>query len=152
MRKRTLFSIAVLAMTVLHLGVIRRNEDPIRDTQTDPILYEQKMEQEKDGVKGALLYHVKYNPKEKFFIDPPYVPKGKVVEAENAVVTKPADISNWWEEEPVSENTPPIKSESEDQTGLEASQEKENLEAKASDQVVPNSESSQSDPKEDYWW
>ena len=36
----------VLLTGLLHVGLIRKSEDPILKTQTDPILYKEKMEQE----------------------------------------------------------------------------------------------------------
>ena len=41
------------ALALLQMGTIRRKEDPILKTQTDPILYKQKMDEIKDGEKGA---------------------------------------------------------------------------------------------------
>jgi len=99
MRPKYLFSILVLALAMLNMGVIRRNEDPIRDTQTNPILYEQKKQEEKDGKKGALLYSVKYNPPSEFLVAPPVDTQGDKEVAQKAKETG-TDITGWWEETP----------------------------------------------------
>ena len=75
----------------LNLATVRKTQDPIRDTQTSGILYEQKMEEEKDGKKGPLMYHVKNNPRESFFIDPPFEKAKKGSEKET--VTEKASSS-----------------------------------------------------------
>ena len=173
MNPRVLFILCVIMTALLNLGVIRRNEDPVRDTQTDPITYKQKMEQEKDGVKGPLLYHVKNSPLETFFIDPPYA-KGKPVQAESAPEAKPAaDLSNWWEEQPTDVKDPPTVANTgsattaESQrtsTASEESQTKDFFSEKAAEQLFSNAEKASDQPsadtknatpsgsKEDYWW
>lgn len=101
MNKNIISSIFVLVLASLSLAAIYRNEDPIRDTQTDPIAYQQKMEEEKDGKKGALLYSVKYNPSDNFLTASPVAEEEEVmepVEAEESTLTE----ASWWEEVPVS--------------------------------------------------
>lgn len=103
MKKNALFFIFVLVLAGLNLGTIRRAEDPIRDTQTDPILYEQKKEEEKDGKKGALLHSVKYNPADSFLTASPNVsPKKEKFSAVGIQEAGPAG-ADWWEEVPVAE-------------------------------------------------
>ena len=102
MNKNILFLIFVSALAGLNLGTVRKAEDPIRDTQTNPILYEQKKEEEKDGKKGPLMYHVKNNPRETFFIDPPFEKEKKSFSGEIATekISSPGDDASWWEEQP----------------------------------------------------
>jgi len=98
--------IFVLVLAALNTGTIRRNEDPIRDTQTNPIGYQQKMEEEKDGKKGPLLYSVKYNPSDKFMVAPPVAAEGEQAPAERSEVEKSGTAAtSWWEEVPASEKT-----------------------------------------------
>ena len=101
MNKRAIFFLFLSVLAGLNLGSIRRTEDPIRDTQTNPILYEQKKEEEKDGKKGPLLYHVMNNPREDFFIDPPYE-KDKEIRTGLLAGEAPvaAGAMDWWEEQP----------------------------------------------------
>lgn len=96
-----MFFIFLSVIAGLNLGTVRKAEDPIRDTQTNPILYEQKKEEEKDGKKGPLMYHVKNNPREAFFIDPPFE---SIKKDAGAVRGQEAsqDIADWWEEQPAS--------------------------------------------------
>jgi hypothetical protein len=103
MNKNAIFFIILSVLAGLNLGTVRKTEDPIRDTQTNPILYKQKMEEEKDGKKGPLMYHVKNNPRESFFIDPPYDAEEK--KSSGGTVAgeappAPADTAGWWEEQP----------------------------------------------------
>ena len=101
MNKKAMFLILMSVLAGLNLGLIRKVEDPIRDTQTDPILYEQKKEEEKDGKKGPLLYHVKNNPRESFFIDPPFEKATKDSSKQTAPekTTSPSGTADWWEEQ-----------------------------------------------------
>ncbi len=104
MNRRLLFFIFVGVLAGIHVGTVRRTDDPIRNTQTDGIAYQQKLEEEKDGKKGPLAYSVKYNPSDTFFVDPPFNEKEKSAAKEKAVPEKPAALSDWWEEKPVQEN------------------------------------------------
>ncbi len=45
----------LLAVFCLNTGAIRKNDDHVVQTQTDPILYEKKMEELKDGDKGPSM-------------------------------------------------------------------------------------------------
>jgi hypothetical protein len=102
MDRRTAFLIFVSVLAGLNLGTVRQTEDPIRDTQTNPILYEQKKEEDKDGVKGPLLYHVNNYPRETFFIDPPYEldKKNSTKKTVTEEAPAPASAPGWWEEQP----------------------------------------------------
>lgn len=105
MKREIFFGLFIVILASAHLGTIRRNEDPIRNTQTDPIAYKQKMEEEKDGVKGPLAYSVKYNPKDTFFIDPPYMPQEKAMDREKAKAEEKQALSDWWEETPLEKSS-----------------------------------------------
>jgi hypothetical protein len=100
MNKRVLFSICVLVLGGLNIGAILRSEDPIRDTETSPISYKQKMEEDKDGKKGPLAYSVKYNPRDTFLTTSPVGSKKE----ESKPASKPEETvpggTNWWEEAP----------------------------------------------------
>jgi hypothetical protein len=45
----------LLVVFCLNMGAIRKNDDHVVQTQTDPILYEKKMEEVKDGDKGPSM-------------------------------------------------------------------------------------------------
>lgn len=66
-----LMFVAIFTLGVLHMGTIRKKEDPIRDTQTDPIAYDQKMEEIKDGEKGPATPTFQFYEKEEFMTEPP---------------------------------------------------------------------------------
>ena len=58
---RSYLLIAVFILTgILNVGAILKREDRIAQTQTDPILYEQKMEEIKDGEKGPSMPAIEY--------------------------------------------------------------------------------------------
>ena len=101
MNRKAPFLIFVILLAGINAGTVRHTDDPIRDNQTSGIGYQQKMEEEKDGVKGPLAYSVKYNPNDTFFVDPPFDEKGKVSAKEKAKAEKPPAFSDWWEEKPV---------------------------------------------------
>ena len=102
MNKKTWFIIFIGVLAGLNLAAIRKAEDPIRDTQTNPILYEQKMEEEKDGKKGPLLYSVKNNPRGTFFVEPPFeaVSKPSPGKSTPKKAAEFDETSGWWEEQP----------------------------------------------------
>ncbi len=64
---RTLVAVSI----GMSLGVIRKKDDPILRTQTDPISYQQKMEEEKDGKKGAPAPSFAFYKKSRFLTEPP---------------------------------------------------------------------------------
>lgn len=96
MRKCLVLSL-LIGFAVLNMAVVRKTEDPIRDTQTDPILYKQKMEEEKDGKKGPLSYSVKNNPADTFLTEPPFAPEEEMTDKEKSLKSAPAGM-DWWEE------------------------------------------------------
>src|SRR3990167_1766661 len=72
MGRKLLWVMAWLLLAgVFNLAAVRKKQDPIQQTQTDPILYDKKMEEIKDGEKGAPLPSIVYYAKNKFFVDPP---------------------------------------------------------------------------------
>jgi hypothetical protein len=150
MKRKVMFLIFLSVLAGLNLGSIRRAEDPIRDTQTDPILYEQKKEEEKDGKKGPVLYHVKNSPRETFFIDPPFEKekKSSTKELVTKEIPSSSDTAGWWEEQStapqaVSEPLPEPLPEAE---GVQDS--------KIAEQsaVAREAENVSSGKGEDYWW
>jgi len=68
-----LLTLGVCCIALLNMGTIRKQQSAILDTQTGPIKYEDKMEEIKDGVKGAPAPTIQLYPKYAFLIDPPYV-------------------------------------------------------------------------------
>ena len=154
MNRKVIFFIFVSIFAGLNLGSIWKAEDPIRDTQTNPILYEQKKEEEKDGKKGPLLYNVKYIPREKFFIDPPYeadkksTPKGVVTEQ----APPSADTTGWWEEQPTApQAVPPAETVSESlPEPLPKVEKVRDHEAAEQPAVVPEAEKSPSGKGDNY--
>ncbi len=152
MNKRTLILIFVSVLAGLNLGSIRRAEDPIRNTQTNPILYEQKKEEEKDGKKGPLMYHVKNNPREGFFIDPPIEKEKKSSSGESVTEKAPsaADTAGWWEEQPTdAQAVLPAETVSEPLPEAERVQDLEAVEQPA---TAPEAENTPSGKGDDYWW
>ena len=140
----------------LNLGTVRRTEDPIRDTQTSPILYSQKMEEEKDGKKGPLLYHVKYDPREAFFIDPPYAADKKSSDKKTVAAEVPAstNTTDWWEEQPANSPAPSsVKTPAEPLPEPLPKEEKvQSLEETPQPAPVAEAGNAPSGKKDDYWW
>lgn len=97
-------------LLALHGNAILRNEDPIQAVQTDAISYDQKMEQEKDGVKGPATPKVIYYGGQGFFSKPPSIaPKQDESEKSSAEKKKKTfSWSDWWEESPKPEEKPDI--------------------------------------------
>ena len=64
--------VILAAVWCLHSGTIRKKDDPIRKTQTDPIKYEEKMSEIKEGIKGAPSPSLRFYLDKKIQLDPPY--------------------------------------------------------------------------------
>ncbi|MBI3307517.1 MAG: hypothetical protein HYZ84_06915 [Candidatus Omnitrophica bacterium] len=95
-KKPAIFLLLILCF-MLHAGTLRKNEDPILKTQTNPILHKQKMEEIKDGEKGAPAPTWKLYPKEKFLAEAP------VAEDKKEQTPEPSDRIPVAEE-PIPEN------------------------------------------------
>lgn len=150
MNRRTLFLIFAGIFAGLNLGTIRKAEDPIRDTQTNPILYKQKMEEEKGGKKGPLLYHVKNYPREGFFIDPPFEKEKSASEGivTEQTVSSSGDTARWWEEESLTpQEVPPAGTVSEP-----SSETLPEVQKIQEHDMQPASEPPPTDKGEDYGW
>ena len=156
MNSNAVFLIFVSFLAGLNLGTVRKTEDPIRDTQTNPILYQQKMEEEKDGKKGALLYHVKNSPYETFFIDPPFGKAEKSPSKEITTEKAPtsADTTGWWEEQPTASQTvPPAETVSEPPSKpLSGTEQVRDLESAGQPTPSAEAEKAPSGKSDDYWW
>jgi len=157
MNKRAFFFIFVSVLAGLNLASIRKAEDPIRDTQTNPILYKQKMEEEKDGKKGPPLYSVKNNPHDTFFVDLPYETEKEVSASKAATEETVAseETTGWWEEQPGESHV-----RSSDQTVTEAlpefsAEEKVFQDTEAVDPSAVEAKTGDASPDakgDDYWW
>lgn len=156
MNRNCLFLIFVLGVAALNLGTVRRTEDPIRDTQTSGILYEQKKEEEKDGKKGPLLYSVKNSPRETFFIDPPFAKETKTAPkaAASEETAASSETSGWWEEQPAaSEAAPSAETVSEPLPEPKPEAEKaQEPDAAGQPAAAPEDPSAPSGKGDDYWW
>lgn len=96
-----------------NLGTIRKKEDPILKTQTDPITHKQKMEEVKDGEKGAPLPSFRLYEKPHFLSEPPVeTPKVETVTQKDLIpetgepipedlegVEEEPLLEDWWFEE-----------------------------------------------------
>lgn len=86
---------------LVHGNAILKHEDPIQDTQTEAILYDQKMEQEKDGVKAAATPKVIYYGGQGFLTKSSLAKNEKEGEGVSAKKKKQSfNWSDWWEEKP----------------------------------------------------
>ncbi len=155
MNAKAVFFIFVSVLAGMSLGSIRKSEDPIRDTQTNPILYEQKKEEEKDGIKGALLYHVNNSPHETFFIDPPFEKEKKSSSKVVATEETPAETSGWWEEQPTTVPAVAPAEKAAEQPPSESLPEAEKVRSQENGEqpaVVPEAKKAASGKGDDYWW
>jgi len=67
MRREYLICAFVIFCLSFHTGVIRKKHNPILDSQTDPIKLKKKMEELKDGKKGAPTPSFKFYDKSEDF-------------------------------------------------------------------------------------
>ena len=105
-----LIGAGLVISSLLNLGTIKKADDPILKTQTDPISYKQKMEEEKDGPKGAPTPSFKLYPKEGFMTDPAVEEsEGDELPADSASGEAVSEVAvssgedeesgDWWGEE-----------------------------------------------------
>ena len=115
----------------VHVGAIRKHRDAIQNTQSDAISLKQKLEETKDGVKGAPAPSFKFYKKADFQTKTPMETQSEEADSsEKAARDKipefgspiPEDLSglkedekDWWAEtwdEKSSQSTEPQKEES----------------------------------------
>lgn len=59
----------ILLAAYLSVGAVAKKEDPIVDTQTDPIDYREKQKEEKEGKKGPPVPSINLFPKYRFLTE-----------------------------------------------------------------------------------
>ena len=82
--KSVVWSLFLTASLFLHLAAVRKKEDPILKTQTDPIAYKEKMEEIKDGEKGAPAPSMERYPQSGFLSKPPVVGESRAPEKKDS--------------------------------------------------------------------
>lgn len=106
----------LFSVMMLHAGSVRKKDDPILRTQTHPIALKDKMEEIKDGEKGAPSPSFKHYPKSQFLTEPPVENQpdskaetpakspaewgGSTIEdlGESAASGDEQEEEDWWEE------------------------------------------------------
>ena len=61
--------ISILCLAVIQNGTIRRKDDPIAKTKTNPIAYKDKLKEIKNGIKGAPKPSIKFYGNEEFLTE-----------------------------------------------------------------------------------
>ncbi len=87
--------ILLIAVFVLHAGVIRKERTPIQNTQTDPIALKKKLEELKDGEKGPPV------PTFKFY-------DGREFQTKSPVDNKPAQDESRQSKDQIPEFGAPV--------------------------------------------
>ncbi|MDP3920904.1 MAG: hypothetical protein Q8R76_08885 [Candidatus Omnitrophota bacterium] len=96
-----------------NLATVRKDDDPILKTQTNPISYKKKMEELKDGVKGPPSPSYVIYSKINFFVDPPMDSKYKRLDDDGVMLPEVEDLlpqefgevqeeafdASWWGED-----------------------------------------------------
>lgn len=114
---KKLFLTLTLLLTVWMLATasVRKKDDPILRTQTNPIALKEKMEEIKDGEKGAPSPSFKHYPKSQFLTEPPMegqpdsepeAPGKSAAEWDESLIedlgededTEESEEEDWWEE------------------------------------------------------
>ena len=89
----------LIMLVFLHMNAILKNEDPISDGQTESISYDQKMEQEKDGVKVAATPRIIYYGGQGFLTKGSLAKNDKETTAAGSGKKKDSfNWSDWWED------------------------------------------------------
>ena len=132
---------------ILNVGAIRKNEDPIARTQTDPISYKQKLEETKDGVKGAPSPSFKYYEKEAFMVKSPMGAgaEGKASPTRSGT----AEVSEVkWEDEALRED----KSLEEEEVAEDTEDTKEIEATEETEETEEIEETDETDETDEEWW
>ena len=109
-RAITLIGAGLVISSLLNLGTIKKADDPILKTQTDPISYKQKMEEQKDGPKGAPMPSFNLYPKARFMTDSSVAePPAQEPQTDNLAGEKVSEVAvdtadeqsseDWWSSE-----------------------------------------------------
>ncbi len=104
MRQTVLMAALLLSVWMLHAGTVRKKDDPILNTQTNPIALKDKMEEIKDGEKGAPSPSFKNYPKSQFLTEPPMEDKpgsesdrSFVKSSDEHDYDETPEGEDWWE-------------------------------------------------------
>jgi hypothetical protein len=103
------------------------------------------------------MYHVKNNPRESFFIDPPYEAEKKTSTGKSVTEEAPVsgDTAGWWEEQPMdaAQAPLPVEAAAEPLPGPSPDAEQA-LNPEASEESVPGAEGENAPAAkgDDYWW
>lgn len=104
---RIFLTFFILIAAFLSLGTVVERKSAIQRTQTDPIAYEEKKKEEKEGKKGPPVPSFRLFPREKFLIEGP-IGKGKpeAIKEERVTEEELEDWDFWFEEENDAPKTP----------------------------------------------
>ncbi len=106
----------ILGLSFLNAAPMLKNESAVRKTQTDGISLKAKLEETKDGVKGAPMPSMQYYERGNFFVDAPVEnKKAEALRLKTTVSGEKEEDSRfggyetesalWWEEIPVEDNS-----------------------------------------------
>lgn len=119
----------LVTVLVANLAALRKNEDPIQDTQTDPITYKQKVEETKDGVKGAPAPSFKFYEKEQFLEKAPTATGSEEPEQKTQPLEDDFEVSEVnWDEDAALEEEPAEDAEDEEWWVEDEAEDEESLE------------------------
>ena len=96
----------ILTIGLLSSGAILKKRDSIRDTQTDPVAYQAKLKEQREGKKGPPVPSFEFFPKQRFLVQSPVEkPKpsslsGNEREQDQA---EPSDQEEKWEWQDIKE-------------------------------------------------
>lgn len=95
--------ILFLGIGFLLMGAVVKKKDPLRETQTDPVGYQDKLKEEEGGKKGPPAPSLNLFPKEKFLVEgavgkAPETASAETFE-EQAAKEEFEDSDLWLEEE-----------------------------------------------------
>lgn len=95
--------ILFLGIGFLLMGTVVKKKDPVRETQTDPVGYQDKLKEEEEGKKGPPAPALNLFPREKFLVEGSVgkAPTTALAETfeEQAAEEEVTDSDLWLEEE-----------------------------------------------------
>lgn len=87
----------MMGLAFLSLAAVTKKQNPILDTQTDPVSYQEKQREEAEGRKGPAAPTLEFFPRQRFLTDAP-VAGSKTAPAESDKGEE-SDLDLWLEED-----------------------------------------------------
>lgn len=100
--------IVVVFLAAFQMAAVLRSDNPVKRTQTDAISLKAKLEETKDGIKGAPSPSMQFYGKSEFLLDSPVhnETESAIEKYDLQYENESEDKAYWWTESQTSGNIP----------------------------------------------